>query len=77
MPTTYYTPAQDFRDDGNTWYGRWSLNRNNACNGNGFGIGYDKGYYADPVHENCPNGARIVSITSLANMQDPAAPPPE
>ena len=76
MPT-YYTPEADFRDNGNSWYGRWSINRNNACAGNGFGVGYDKGFYSDPVYETCANGSRIVAITSLANMTDRTPPPPE
>jgi hypothetical protein len=63
--TTLYSPKADFRDDGNTWYGRWGLNRNNACNGNGFGIGYDKGMYSDPAEENCPNGSIVVKIVQL------------
>ena len=70
MPTLY-THARYFRDNGNTWGGRWGLNRNNACLGNGFGIGYDKGMYSDPVRENCAPGVEIVAITQLAAVDDP------
>ena len=75
--TTYYTPERDFRDGGNSWYGRWSLYEDKACNGNGSEFGYNKRFYSDPVYKTCTNGARIVSITSVAHVKDSAAPPPD
>ncbi|MER8475711.1 hypothetical protein [Mesorhizobium sp. M1163] len=70
MPTLY-SNKRYFRDDGNTWYGRWGMNRNNACLGNGFGIGYDKGFYEDPVEEGCSNGERVIKLVQIANVTDP------
>jgi hypothetical protein len=70
MPTLY-TRVNYFRDDRNTWYGRWGRNKNNACLGNGFGIGYDKGFYTDPVRENCGSGGPVMSMTLIADMLDP------
>lgn len=71
MPTTLYTHKNHFRDNGNTWYGRWGRNKNNACLGNGFGSGYDKGFYTDPREEGCSSGGPVMSMTLIDGMTDP------
>jgi hypothetical protein len=71
--TTLYTHRNYFRDDGQTWYGRWGRNKNNACQGNGFGAGYDKGMYTDPVQESCSSGGSVMAMTLTAFKQRRAA----
>ncbi len=68
---TLYTPKKDFRDSGNTWYGRWGYNKQNACRGNGFGIGYDKGFYSEPREESCSSGGPVMAMDQLNGMTDP------
>ncbi len=61
-----YTPERDFRDNGTTWYGRWSQNKNNACIGKGAAMDCDKAAYSDPVREQCVNGHTVVMIEATA-----------
>jgi hypothetical protein len=57
-----YSPERDFRDNGDTWYGRWSQNKNSACIGQGFGMDCEKAMYSEPVRERCMNGNTVVMI---------------
>jgi hypothetical protein len=68
--TTLYTHKSYYRDDGRTAYGRWGENKSNACRGNGFGIGYDKGLYHDPVEESCSSGGPVMKMEKISALDD-------
>jgi hypothetical protein len=61
---TLYSPDNQFQDAGTTWLGDWGQNRDNACQGNGYQIAYDKRMFKNPVRKRCANGNTIVRIDS-------------
>jgi hypothetical protein len=46
-------------------YARWGLDKGAACQGRGFGIGYEKHLYSTPVEESCSGGGLVMKMTRV------------